>query len=87
MNAKEKMVKAIESRTTEQLFSDLEELDRRRVNGVLVKEEERLVSAMISDAIENRHHLTEALDAIFTDDYAGSYTDALKLAYVATVKD
>jgi hypothetical protein len=85
MNAKDKMQAMIQARSTEQLFSDLEELDsRRNAEGFLPLEEQRLVHAMIADAIEARHGLQDAMDAIFEDlDYAGSYADALRLAYVA----
>lgn len=88
MTAKEKMLKMIQARTTDQLFADLAEIDSRRVNGFLPEEGQRLVHAMISDAIETRHKLTPAMDAIFADDtFAGSYSDALRLAYVTTVKE
>lgn len=88
VEALRKMTRMIQARSTEQLFSDLAELDSRRVNGALPLDEQRIVHAMISDAIETRHNLTDAMDVIFSDEnYAGSYSDALRLAYVATVKE
>jgi hypothetical protein len=87
LSTREKMIRLIQARSTDQLFADLAELDSRRVNGFLPLEEQRLVHAMISDVIETRHDLSAAMDAIFLDEnYAGSYSDALRLAYVATVE-
>lgn len=85
MNAKAKMQTMIEARTTDQLFADLEVLDSYRVDGFLPLEEYRMTHAMIADTIEARHGLQDAMEAIFEDmDYAGTYTEALRLAYVAT---
>ncbi len=85
---KAKMQTMTEARTTEQLFSDLAELETRKVVGTmgmrnLPTAEERMVEALIADTIEARHGLESAMEAIFTEDYAGTYTDALMLAYVA----
>lgn len=88
---KAKMQTMIESRDTAALFCMLDELDSHRVvtaHGIssLPDEHERMVHAMIADTIEARHGLEAAMEAIFEDiDYAGSYTDALKLSYAATV--
>lgn len=43
--------------------------------------DERLVRAAMSDVIEERHDLAEAMDAIYADvDYDGTYTAALRAA-------
>lgn len=48
-------------------------------------EEERLTRAAISDVIEERHGLTDALDVIYADeDYAGTYTEAILAALKAS---
>lgn len=88
MNAtaiRSQMIEMTEARETEQLFSDLAVLEEQMEgNGTA---EQRMVAAMISDIIEKRHGLGPAMDVIFEDiDYAGTYREALELAYVATVK-
>lgn len=83
--AADKLAAAVTARTTEELFSDLEELDKHREpNGMLPTPEERMVAALIATVIERRHDLTDALDAIWADGYDGLYTLALRQAYDAT---
>ena len=47
---------------------------------------ERLVMAAISDVVAERHGLDAVMDRIYADeDYAGTYTEALVMAYAEVV--
>ena len=80
--ARAKMVAMTEARSTEQLFSDLAVLESQTTG--YGTEEQRMVAALISDTIETRHNLTDALEAVFMDEeWFGTYNEALLLAYAA----
>ena len=80
-SARQKLADRIAAMSTDQLLAGhghIAKMDRP-------DKHHRLVSAMISDEIETRLGLTDALDEIFSDvDYAGTYHDALLAAIVAT---
>jgi hypothetical protein len=41
---------------------------------------ERMTRAAMADVIEERHNLGDAMDAIFDENFSGTYTEALVLA-------
>ena len=66
-----------EAQTTEALFASLLHMESGEMGNA-----ERMVRAAICDVIEERHGLTDAIDAIYmADDFDGSYTDAMLLAH------
>lgn len=80
--ARAKMQAMTEARDTEQLLSDLAVLEGQMVG--FGTEEQRIVAAVISDTIEARHDLGDAMEAIFMDEeWFGTYGEALTLAYAA----
>lgn len=78
-NAAQQMFTAhIEAQTTDQLFAilDIMEAKAKRTS------DERMIKAAVSDTIEARHNLEDAMDRIYMDDdFEGTYTDALRIAY------
>lgn len=64
------------AQSTDKLLEALEQLEHRQLS-----EPERMARAAMSDVIEERHSLTDHMDAIYGDDeYAGTYTEALRSA-------
>lgn len=82
MSAKAKLQSKIDSQTTEQLFTLLKTLEGQMEG--YGEPEERMVRALITDTVTDRHDLDDALDAIFMEspDYSGTYTQALETAYL-----
>jgi hypothetical protein len=70
-------------RTTDQLMAALHHLEGQGQLGA----EHRMVKACMSDVVEERHQLTEAMDALYGTDYAGTYTEALTLCLAAQAVD
>jgi hypothetical protein len=61
------------AQTTDKLLGALMLLERRDLTS-----EERLARAVMCDTIEERHGLSDAMNAIYgDDDYDGTYTEAL----------
>lgn len=87
LTAEQKLEAKIEAQTTVQLFAALDMLEGQ-VTGHFnagLSQEERLVKAKISDVIERRHNLNDAMEQIFmSDDWRGTYTEALKQSMKAT---
>lgn len=74
--ARDALAAKVSSQTTDMLFAALAQIDK------LESPEHRMVHAYITGELEERHGLTELMDAIYMDDnYTGTYADAIRLAY------
>jgi hypothetical protein len=73
MNTNE-ILEAAAKQPTETLIGSLLMLEQVTT----LSQAERLVKSVVSDVIEERHNLADAMDEIYADlDYTGTYTDAL----------
>lgn len=78
-----KLRNKIAGQTTGQLFAAALLIDATEATRKL-EAHELLTATMIATCIEDRHHLEDAIDAVFTDEFDGTYTEALLLAMGAT---
>lgn len=84
MTNREALEAKIASQSTDRLLEMLDLTDQS-TEGRALTNHEHIVSMAIISEIEGRHDLDAAMDAIFATDFAGTYTEALRLAISAEV--
>lgn len=76
--AKKRLINATKAKSTRQL------LDAHKTLRQMPDQEQtpatRLAAATIASVLEDRHNLTSALDAVYADEYTGTYHDAILTA-------